>query len=312
MTTRDKRLKSVYFHFGAHKTGTTYLQKWLKVNNDFFIGKDTKVYLKRDMREEVNELISWQWGSTKKKRKLPKKFKNFLREVNNDGRNSSTLISYEGLLGRMDIGKTGIIYPDCREILHLIKKELTNCHVKIAFSVRDYADFIESSYKWLIKDGVGRKFSTFYKGVNKERLSWTPIVDSLSEVFGEDNCLFWTYENYKKSPQRKNKEMLDFFYGEKIKHTFSNPNEDSANVSYGEKTLLLVQKYNAKINKFNDLSSKQKKEMKKVLKKGISESVDSSTDLVKPRLLSQSDKDYFGEKYRREVDILQKKHIGFI
>ncbi|WP_141246909.1 hypothetical protein [Halomonas salipaludis] len=298
-------MNNVYLHFGAHKTGSTLFQKWLKENNDFFHESNVELYVKKDLKEELGEWASWSIEEKELTSRFPQKFNNFLQSV--DGK-KDVLISYEGFLGGLDLSKSGVIYPNASKICSLFSDGLKESNVKVSFSIRSYDEFIESSYKWLVKHGMGKQFKKYHLGIKKDGFSWAPVVDSIVGNFGEENVFLWDYEDYKQSPQEMHKKIMSFYYGRNINHDFQIPGEEMVNVSFGKIPLRLSRAFNEEINKTPSLNPQDRKKAKRAMRKVLESQFNEGEMGGKPILLNDIEIKEWREKYREDISRLKEKY----
>lgn len=297
----------VFIHFGAHKTGTTYLQRLMAGNSDFFNRRNSRFLAKKNAKPAINSLIQWHWDLNKgaDAPENPDEFVKFLKELKS-GPGESVFLSYEGLLGRMDLGRTGSIYPSAHLSSKLIKEQLGGCDIKVAFCIRDYSDFVESCYKWLVKDGIQRSFDKFYEGIDKSSLSWIPVVQALYDNFGKNNVYLWLYEDYRVKPMEIEREMLNFFYGDVAEGELQYNIEPEANVSFNERSLNTMLWLNRKISKNEDLTASERKALKNALKKAMPKVFTKENDPNKPVLLDPKERERLHDAYLRDI-----KALGF-
>lgn len=107
-------------------------------------------------------------------------------------------LSYEGFLGSSSMEK-GTIYRNHAAPVRLLKKKFRKRDIKVGFCIRNFADQVESSYNSRILRGrMKSSFSAYIEKISIENLSWLKIIEHLSDSFGAENLVLWTFEDFKK------------------------------------------------------------------------------------------------------------------
>ncbi|MGA9797268.1 MAG: hypothetical protein WBQ17_17210 [Rhizomicrobium sp.] len=189
-------MPKVFIHVGAHKTATSFLQANLVANAAALERQgwrviDLQKQFKKVRRQVVNVHHERQLGTNGKQR-----LDSFFEEVRNDPRD--ILITYEGFLGGMSLAK-GKIYPHHSVPIKMLKESFPGRDIQIGFCIRNFADQAESSYNWRIAKGkTEKRFAKYAKKISVEKLSWLKIIECLSNTFGAENLVLWTFEEFKK------------------------------------------------------------------------------------------------------------------
>ncbi|PMR68330.1 sulfotransferase domain-containing protein [Halomonas heilongjiangensis] len=303
----------IFLHLGAHKTATTYMQKLFRSNKKYFDSLDTSLVLKRTLSQHgLHQFMSWRNHVERNLgAKRPAKLERFFVKLASS-KSKSVFISYEGLLGSMHLGRSRTIYPAAEQSIELIKKSFQGKNIKVVFCVRGYADFIESTYNWLVKNGSGKSFDEYLSGVVVEELSWKPVVNALRENFGDENVLLWKYEDYKGNYKYINSRLLDFFYDGADDGELSYEENSDKNVSLGKHYMNLMVAINKLINRSSAISPRKKKKLKRVVRKVLEEVQRTGVGRAKMKLLPDETRKTLDDRYKRHLDELVNDGVRFI
>lgn len=194
-------MAKVLFHFGAHKTASSHFQYNLNLNSDLLKEKGV-IYHKIKFYNDTLGPNMIKFRDSHYKGKVLNELKDKIRaEINESIEGYDyALLSYEGVIGSMDISNSSKIYPHAEEIIKAYKEILSDHEVIPAYTTRNYDDFVISAYKWLIRRlKKTYKLSEFVDTVNLTPNRWTEILDSFYDNFG--TTLVWTIEDYKTNAQ---------------------------------------------------------------------------------------------------------------
>jgi len=175
--------KTIYFHIGTARTGTTYLQEVLDVSHNQL--KDCGVLYDHDKSvfgDYLMDVCPAGKGSIK-----------FFRMLFNETYQKQPLdkifIIAEGLSGNSINGHSnvGAIAKDLNEIT-------TDFDVKIILFLRSQDTYIESLYYQKIKEGWNFSFKEFIGMLHEDNYHWDRLVKSYTDVFGTDNVFVFSWE----------------------------------------------------------------------------------------------------------------------
>ncbi|HEY3605651.1 MAG TPA: hypothetical protein VGL04_13345 [Sporichthyaceae bacterium] len=171
------RGKVAALHVGAHKTGTTVLQKYLSAHEAELRAKGV-YYLRR------SQLARYAgWGERLVEDPAPLAAR--LRKFRADPRFRVLIGSNENLMGRPFPKRgDGQLYPQAARNTAALRKALRGTGCKIVLSVRPQPDFLESYYLQTVHQGRDEPFEEWLARVDLTALSWRPMVTSLQEAFG--------------------------------------------------------------------------------------------------------------------------------
>lgn len=172
--------KLVALHIGAHKTGTSVLQRYLRENEDLMASRRVK-YLRR---AHLSEMCGWGDRLAAD----PEPLRARLTTFGWDPRFRVLIGSYENLVGRpfTRAGK-GRLYPNAEKNIAALANARTRTPTKLLLSIRPPADFVESYYLQTVHQGGHETFAEWLRLVDLEALSWRPIVDAMHAHFGPEN-----------------------------------------------------------------------------------------------------------------------------
>lgn len=298
-------MKDVYLHLGAHKTGTSYIQRCLKESQDFFDKHESMLLLHRENIDESMVKDLMQWRKAEKAHKPPKSLDAYFQRIAQDDRDSC-LLSYEGFLGTMDIGSSGTIYPHTQRVLDVMTKNLANQNIKVAFAVRSYSDYIESVYKWMLKKGLKaarQPFDEYLKGVDLQEISWVPVVNALRETFGEENVLVWSQEKFQSDSAKGNLNMLRFFYGDSVTQSDIVSDIPDANTSLSAEGMHIIRLIHGVIEDTSGLGKTERELLHRAIPRKIGPAL-TRIGGKKPVLFDKNTKDELYKKYLKDCKSL--------
>lgn len=170
------------FHVGAHKTGTSMVQRYLERCPETY--RDHGVdFVNRD---EMSRLASWGNALTNEPDLLRARLSRFAA----DPTRRALFGSYENLIGRpFSAGQPGL-YPSATRNLAALAQISSSLGAavttKVFLSIRRQSEFLESYYLQSVHEGASRAFGDWLDTVDLNRLSWRPIVSSMVDLFGPE------------------------------------------------------------------------------------------------------------------------------
>lgn len=192
----------VLIHFGAHRTGTTYLQHALSRNRDKLAARNihyVSVHESPQIRQAfLQARYALRDGNDTVAESNLKVVADFL-SAQLHSNSGNIVISYEGFLGDLCLRHSRRIYPHHAELIARLMPVFQGERVHGAFAVREYGAFVESGYKYLTQTGLKDGFRRYIAGVDLDQLAWRPIVAELQKTFGS-NLSLWSYEDFAQSP----------------------------------------------------------------------------------------------------------------
>ncbi len=171
---------SVVLHLGAHKTGTSLIQKYFRDRAGDFVGHRVTAV----SRSDTNRLIGWGDMVRDKPMRLRHRLEAELRREPD-----VVLVSHENSLGRPFDPETPGVYPHAAELAEALASATDGLDVSVVFYFRPMADFVESYYLQTIHEGAWHGFDEWYATVDPESLSWRPVVAALDRAFGAERTI---------------------------------------------------------------------------------------------------------------------------
>jgi hypothetical protein len=166
----------VVIHVGAHKTGTSLLQRYF--NDDPL--KTRARGISNITRDDASRLVGW--GDLLHER--PELLANRLR-TELAMRPSVVFMSHENTLGRPFLPDRPGLYPNAAWCADALAKACDGFDPHIVFYVRPVADYLESYYLQTIHQGASHSFEEWYDTLSGPH-RWTPVVQALDDAFGAD------------------------------------------------------------------------------------------------------------------------------
>jgi hypothetical protein len=292
-------LSKVFLHLGAHKTATSFLQANFMVCPWFEEQGWRFICLQRHFPAlRKHALQARKNGIVKSRGEAP--FAEFFAEMRAEPRN--IFFSSEILLGQMSMRRTGEIYPHHAAMIAKLKEQLTGKDVKVAYCIRDFGDYVESGYNWLIGRGKSRDFGAYSKKITVKTLSWLKILDSLSDTFGAENLIVWTYEDFKKNSVEGLKDIAEAAGLDRAGITI--PKQKPRNVSKPPDIIELLSLWNKTLRNRDDLSREQKQEIDMKLREVLAE---LPPPPHAPRHLPLKKRERFSAHYQEELRQIRAK-----
>lgn len=171
----------IVLHVGAHKTGTSLVQKFLRDRQKLCARHDL-TYIGR---KETNTLIGWGKVPVRQ----PEMLRTRLEQEAARSPRHTMLISHENSLGRAFIPGEPGIYPTAKRCAEGLRVATDGLDVRVVFYVRTMADFAESYYLQTVHEGGARRFDEWVAELDPTSWRWQPVVDVLDEVFGPARVL---------------------------------------------------------------------------------------------------------------------------
>jgi len=283
-------LQTVVLHLGAHKTGTSLIQKFIRDN----AAMCRKAGIASIARSETDRTIAW--GRVKDVEQGKGDLRAHIDRASDDGL-PYFVLSHENAMGRPFDADKGSrrLYPYARRRASALRDALDGYPIKVIYYVRSAAAFMESYYLQTIHEGGYTPFRKWRKQTGSPALSWAPVDDDLREVFGTENVTIKSFDAEIAAGQA---EFLRSFFA-----TFMDPMPEPQalnnyeyppvrNPSIGEKGLEMALAVNPLLS-----SSTERKLMRKFLQANFS-------NQTHPRavLLSGKEKIEIGDAMQDDID----------
>ena len=171
----------VVYHAGAHKTGTSLIQKYLRDNAEHL----QRHGISHVSRTEMNRLVGWGGSMVRHPGALTERIRQALR----DSGARVVIVSHENTLWR-PFGPNGDgLYPGAEERLPALREVLAPFPYRVVFYIRPQDQLVESYYLQSIHGGEDWPFDEWLQRIDLERMSWRPVLKSLERHLGRDNVV---------------------------------------------------------------------------------------------------------------------------
>ena len=194
---------TVVLHLGAHKTGTSLLQKFMLHRP----GELARMGMVQVPRSRCNDLIGWGAIPQKDPGPLREALTQPLERTSLWSRASqvrqrrqtswpfvapavrTVILSHENSLGRPFHRNKPGLYPDAGACAKGIHSAAGDLNVRVVYYIRSQESFLESYYLQTVHEGGTRTFDEWLSGIDTDAISWAPVIDALVESFGEDRVV---------------------------------------------------------------------------------------------------------------------------
>lgn len=165
----------VILHLGAHKTGTSLIQKFLRDRPH----EATRLGLGAISRADGDRLFAWGGQTLKMQEETRGQVDSLFRS----GRRH-VIVSHENALGRPFVSQQEHLYPKCAERSRDLAAVFSPFDVTVIFYIRDQATFLQSYYLQTVHQGSTDTFREWLAPIDTSKLSWVPMVTALTDAFG--------------------------------------------------------------------------------------------------------------------------------
>jgi hypothetical protein len=169
----------VVIHVGAHKTGTSLVQKYFRDKPRI----TQALGIAQISRTDGDLLVDW--GQYLHER--PEALRSRLEEEAAK-RPSVILFSHENTLGQPLLPDRPGLYPDASRNAKALAGICDGFDTYVVFYVRPMADFLESYYIQTVQEGLVHSFSDWYGSLTGST-RWTPVVEALEGAFGAERVI---------------------------------------------------------------------------------------------------------------------------
>jgi hypothetical protein len=169
-------MTAVVFHIGAHKTGTSVVQRFLR-DHGRALKRRRVTYIGRS---EIGDYVGWGRTLVDEPDRMARRL---ARGVANPYYRT-LLATTENALGRPIRPGGEHLYPDAVPVIHALEKVLDRYDGRVIWYVRPVDEFVESYYLQLIHQGEHISFDEWFDTIDPATLSWEPVATELRQVFG--------------------------------------------------------------------------------------------------------------------------------
>lgn len=264
-------------HLGAHKTGTTHLQSWLRINqkglNSLGISVPARTTIQPFSKAAYKRIAQG------KSAQVPQLFETMVLETDPKiSANPNLVLSDEDLLGLPNLGRTKTIYPKVGQVAQALVASIPAQERLWLFTVRDLASFIQSSYVQQLKMGGSQSIEHYLGKFNPVALDWADVISKLLEATPKsDRVAVCFYDGFRTN--QKIHALLKDFFG-----SFPLPKEQEgvSNPGYNLKGINLARAANAALEDMRD-----RRKMRAFIQENFSlKKGESAPELLSPVLKS--------------------------
>lgn len=277
------RGNTVVYHVGAHKTGTSLLQKYMR-DNVAVLRRHRIHYISRGA---MNDYVGWGDRVLSDPRPLARKIRTTLLVP----WFTTVIASHENTLGRPLRRRGAHLYPRAPEIIEALGRVLAPYHARIVFSIRPQDQFLESYYLQSIHEGRHQSFEEWYAKIDVDALSWRPVVDALHHEFGREHVDVVDFRTIADGQQAY---IADFFKRIDPRYSFDIEYDAMRNPSISGKGLQMALAANPHLR-----SGDERKLMRKFLQRHF-----SNQRYPRPVLLSDDQKQALHDRFADEYEAL--------
>ena len=283
-------MTTLILHLGAHKTGTSLLQKFLRDKSELCAANGIVGF----SRSDGDRYIGWA-----KKNDFLKQRDTLLDRLSKVQSNSVDfyILSHENTLGKPFIEGEEELYPQAASKLNNLKKYLPEMDVEVIYYIRSQAAFMESYYLQTIHQGSFQHFENFLKNVKFEHMSWRPALKAIQKSFAGSPVSIKSFE--KEIGNGQEAFLKNFFFcfmGDGVDNFDSWKYNPVRNPSIGDRGLelsLIINQY------------LEGRDEKRLFRKFFQSNF-SNRDYPRPQLLNKSQKKYISDLYDEENKALVK------
>jgi len=271
--------ETVVFHVGAHKTGTSLLQKYMRDNRRRLQLRGI-YYL---ARSEMNDLVGWGRPLVEHPEALDAR----ISAITGNLLYRTLVTSHENTLGRPIASGGDHMYPKAAPMVDALGRLLAPYRSKVFLYVRPQAEFIESYYLQLIHQGNTFTFAEWIDSLDLDRLSWVPLADMLIEALGGERVEIIDFGEIRLG---QNRFIESFFRRIDPSFDFEVDYKPRRNPSVGDKGLRLALAANPHLK-----TGAEKKAMRVFLQKRF-----SNVDYPRPTLFTEAQRQALRDRYDDE------------
>ncbi|MDR7384079.1 hypothetical protein [Promicromonospora iranensis] len=168
-------MKHLVLHVGAHKTGTTLVQKALRSNREAFARRGYDVLI----RNEYENLTEGRHSRWRRQDGALSNVNKAFEMVRDAATQDSLVISHEDLLASVHSFRSGPLYAPADDILRIAHEVLQPERTTVLLYVRRQDRFVESSYLQTVRVGSTKSFEEFMEPVTTDNLRWDSLVEKI-------------------------------------------------------------------------------------------------------------------------------------
>lgn len=207
-------------HLGAHKTGTTYLQNLLEVNQGLIAASGQAYWplaaVRTPIWQGLRETAARAQPGIKSliKRKIAGRpaFLSALHDLGQTKRN--TLISEENILGSANDCFGKCLYPDAGSRVRIVVDQFKNHETELWIAIRSYAGFISSMYAEALRHGLQVPDEAPHDAILGGGGGWPDLIERLLNHNPHARLVVWLHEGFRHTEQQIVSEFTNISYGD--------------------------------------------------------------------------------------------------
>ncbi len=174
------------FFIGAHKTGTTYVNRKLMAND--------KVLLSNAIRFEASEIVGPNLSAYLHDSRHDSivKARHYIRKDQDKYRR--IVLSHENLSGILkSLYWAKELYPHIKNRMKVLYEIMEGESIDIVFNIRSYEQFLLSAYSEFIRSYGYVPFPDFESKIKNNHFSWLNVLDNIQSGYPNANLLVHDY-----------------------------------------------------------------------------------------------------------------------
>jgi hypothetical protein len=271
----------IALHVGAHKTGTSLIQKYMRDKPEQL----APFGIRAISRGDTNTLIGWGKPLIEQPELLTDRLDS---EAATPG-TRFVIASHENTLGRPHRPSGDHLYPEAEQRVAVLANILRTRDARVIMYLQPQPAFLESYYLQLVQQGETFTFDQWLDRVDFERVSWRPVVELLRDRVGRDRVAIGDFEEIRAG---QDSFLTGFFQRVDPAITVEPHYSAKRNLSISDKGLRIALAANPHLR-----SAEEKKQMRDFLQKHFSNAKYPRPVLFSAEQRAELDARY-GEEYR--------------
>lgn len=178
----------IHLHLGAHRTGSTTFQYFLRKNREVLARNKIATYFPNETRAGMLKGIMGNPLSDPRRRRrdaasaIPE-FRKFLKSLEAEGY-EHLILSEENLLGSVRRNyHRGLIYPNATGQLRFLARALQDQDVRILLTMRSYDTYWSSALNYVVRWGEKVPSATKIDSIAKTPRTWRQVSQGIFNAF---------------------------------------------------------------------------------------------------------------------------------
>ena len=190
------RRRELRLHGGVHKTGSTFLQFYLRQNRPILARHGIAFHDPKRLRDVTSHFFRAADPALGAEQQAELSAKLREKELFT---HRTTILSHENMIGVLPhFAATGQLYSTAPAVLALFRDILPQRVTSVHLCIRDFAGFLASAYVEVIRARPFQTFEQFIARADLDALSWQPLFDTFAEVFPDARIEVWTHDAFRR------------------------------------------------------------------------------------------------------------------